>query len=128
MQYSNGDAYEGSWVKDCRHGSAKFLYASGDVFVGTFDNNRREGLGTIYMVSFRAAQGNSVQSAAACGLLQIQMLDLRLALLVQARNGQKHTAEYRADKPMCGTWAEIDGTACKIAGSFSSAFLLPLLC
>ena len=51
MQYSNGDAYEGTWVKDCRHGSAKFFYANGDVFVGKFDNNRREGLGTIYMVS-----------------------------------------------------------------------------
>ena len=51
MQYSNGDAYEGSWVKDCRHGSAKYFYANGDVFVGKFDNNRREGLSTIYMVS-----------------------------------------------------------------------------
>lgn len=28
---------------------------------------------------------------------------------MQARIGQKHTAEYRADKPLCGTWAEIDG-------------------
>lgn len=59
MQYSNGDAYEGSWVKDCRHGSAKFLYANGDVFVGRFDNNRREGLGTIYMVSSISEQLNA---------------------------------------------------------------------
>lgn len=51
MQYINGDAYEGTWVKDCRHGSAKYFYANGDVFVGKFDNNRREGLSTIYMVS-----------------------------------------------------------------------------
>lgn len=28
---------------------------------------------------------------------------------MQARKGKKHTAEYKADKPLCGTWAEIDG-------------------
>lgn len=28
---------------------------------------------------------------------------------LQARKGKKHTAEYKADKPLCGTWAEIDG-------------------
>ena len=28
---------------------------------------------------------------------------------LQVRKGQKHTAEYKADRPLCGTWAEIDG-------------------
>ena len=51
MQYSNGDAYEGSWVKDYRSGSATYFYANGDVFVGRYENNKREGLGTIYMVN-----------------------------------------------------------------------------
>lgn len=27
----------------------------------------------------------------------------------QIRKGKKHTAEYKADKPLCGTWAETDG-------------------
>lgn len=30
---------------------------------------------------------------------------------LQARKGKKHTAEYKADRPLCGTWAEIDGEA-----------------
>lgn len=50
MQYSNGDAYEGLWVKDHRTGWAKYFYANGDIFVGKYKQNRREGLGTIYMV------------------------------------------------------------------------------
>ena len=51
MQYSNGDAYEGPWVKDHRTGMAKYFYANGDIFVGRYEHNRREGLGTIYMVN-----------------------------------------------------------------------------
>ena len=51
MQYSNGDAYEGPWVKDHRTGVAKYFYANGDIFVGRYEHNRREGLGTIYVVS-----------------------------------------------------------------------------
>ena len=51
MQYSNGDAYEGLWVKDHRSGLAMYYYANGDVFVGRYENNKREGLGTIYMVN-----------------------------------------------------------------------------
>ena len=51
MQYSNGDAYEGLWVKDHRNGLAKYFYANGDVFVGRYEQNKREGLGTIYMVN-----------------------------------------------------------------------------
>lgn len=30
-------------------------------------------------------------------------------LPLQVRKSKKHTAEYKADKPLCGTWAEIDG-------------------
>lgn len=33
----------------------------------------------------------------------------RAILALQVRKGKKHTAEYKADKPLCGTWAEIDG-------------------
>ena len=51
MQYSNGDAYDGVWIKDQRNGLSKYFYANGDVFVGRYEQNRREGLGTIYMVN-----------------------------------------------------------------------------
>ena len=46
-----------------------------------------------------------------------------MACVLQARNGQKHTAEYQADKPLCGTWAEIDG---KSPASYTLAMLLLL--
>lgn len=33
---------------------------------------------------------------------------------VQIRKGKKHTAEYKADRPLCGTWAEIDGESASV--------------
>ena len=38
-------------------------------------------------------------------------LDCWFLIILQVRKGRKHTAEYKADKPLCGTWAEIDGEA-----------------
>ena len=32
----------------------------------------------------------------------------------QIRKGKKHTAEYKADRPLCGTWAEIDGESASV--------------
>lgn len=36
-------------------------------------------------------------------------VECQLDVPLQVRKGKKHTAEYKADKPLCGTWAEIDG-------------------
>lgn len=32
----------------------------------------------------------------------------------QIRKGKKHTAEYKSDRPLCGTWAEIDGESASV--------------
>lgn len=37
------------------------------------------------------------------------LLAASITLPLQVRKGKKHIAEYKADKPLCGTWAEIDG-------------------
>ena len=39
----------------------------------------------------------------------MQQPDILPACLVQPRKRQKHVAEYVADRPLCGSWAELDG-------------------
>ena len=46
-----GRPFQKRGVAGCKHGLAKFFYANGDVFMGKLDSNRRESLGTLYMVS-----------------------------------------------------------------------------
>ena len=55
MDYTNGDAYEGTWERDIRQGPATYFYANRDIFVGRYVRDRREGLGTIYMVRLSGA-------------------------------------------------------------------------
>jgi hypothetical protein len=50
LHYSNGDVYEGSWVGDQRHGAGTFTScSSGAIFVGSYCQGLRQGLGTLYM-------------------------------------------------------------------------------
>ena len=58
MEYTNGDAYEGTWERDVRQGPATYFYANRDIFVGRYVRDRREGLGTIYMVRLRGLAQN----------------------------------------------------------------------
>lgn len=51
MLYSNGDSYEGCWRQGACSGRGQFTRAaSGDVFVGRYEEDRRQGPGTLFMV------------------------------------------------------------------------------
>ena len=39
--------YNGEWVEGVKQGSGSYLYASGDVFEGNYENNQRHGPGTL---------------------------------------------------------------------------------
>jgi hypothetical protein len=51
LQYANGDMYEGGWSHDQRHGQGSFTSHNGNIFVGTFVQGKRQGLGTLYCIS-----------------------------------------------------------------------------
>ena len=43
--YSNHDKYEGEFVDGMMEGNGKFKWADGDVFMGTWKANKRDGEG-----------------------------------------------------------------------------------
>jgi hypothetical protein len=45
--YSDGDVYEGGWVKGDRHGKGKLTLSDGDVWEGNFVNDKMNGKGKI---------------------------------------------------------------------------------
>src|SRR5690606_27847137 len=45
IDYSTGDIYEGDWVNGLREGSGRELMANGDMYIGQFKDNRRNGKG-----------------------------------------------------------------------------------
>lgn len=46
--YVNGDVYEGSWKKNCRHGMGSYLYADTNTkFMGTWIKDRMQGPGQL---------------------------------------------------------------------------------
>jgi hypothetical protein len=52
LEFANGDVYEGAWRRGRRHGAGVLLVKGGPaVFVGTFVADKRQGLGTLYLVS-----------------------------------------------------------------------------
>ena len=47
MQYPNGELYSGGWRNDVRHGNkAKLVASTGEVYIGTFEDNQIVGYGT----------------------------------------------------------------------------------
>lgn len=44
--YNNGDVYIGSWRNDKQKGKGKMIYKNGDIFEGMFDQDHQEGGGT----------------------------------------------------------------------------------
>ncbi len=51
-QYADVHVYEGQWVRGRKTGAGSYLYPNGDVFIGSFIDDRREGLGTLNRVRF----------------------------------------------------------------------------
>lgn len=49
LTYADGSAYEGAWAADKRHSTGSFSSArGGSIFVGSFVQDRRQGLGVAY--------------------------------------------------------------------------------
>ena len=45
MQYANGDTYQGKWKNDRRTGKGRYVWASGEEFLGEFfDDNMITGV------------------------------------------------------------------------------------
>ncbi len=64
-RYENGDVYSGSFVEDKRSGKGSFLYSDGESFKGDYKEDQREGLGEYifkngdkYSGEFKAGQIN----------------------------------------------------------------------
>jgi hypothetical protein len=47
MSYSNGEVYDGMWVKGKRNGEGTYYYQTGAVFKGNFVQGKKEGFGFI---------------------------------------------------------------------------------
>jgi hypothetical protein len=47
MEFCNGDQYDGHWEDDRMDGEGTYVFASGDRFVGSFSQGRRQGFGTL---------------------------------------------------------------------------------
>lgn len=47
--YSNGNIYEGEWVKDKKHGKGKYTFYNGDIYIGEFKNDKIDGEGVFYI-------------------------------------------------------------------------------
>lgn len=48
MTYADGCVYEGMWSKDVRHGVGTLYSPCGSIFVGTYVQDKRQGLGVTY--------------------------------------------------------------------------------
>ena len=47
LKFSNGDSYQGQFVKDQFHGKGTYNYANGDVFTGLWRNGQKHGKGKL---------------------------------------------------------------------------------
>ncbi|KAL3154678.1 hypothetical protein ABBQ38_011227 [Trebouxia sp. C0009 RCD-2024] len=87
----------GQWLNNQRHGHGRMQYSNGDVYEGPWVKDHRTGLAKYFYANGDIFVGRYEHNRRE-GLGTIYMV----------RKGKKHVAEYKADKPLCGTWAEID--------------------
>ncbi|KAA6428969.1 MAG: hypothetical protein FRX49_01079 [Trebouxia sp. A1-2] len=95
--YYNGETYQGQWISNQRHGQGRMQYSNGDAYEGSWIKDHRNGLAKYFYANGDVFVGRYEHNRRE-GLGTIYMI----------RKGKKHTAEYKADKPLCGTWAETD--------------------
>ncbi|DBA90468.1 TPA: hypothetical protein ACH3X1_003733 [Trebouxia sp. C0004] len=95
--YYNGETYQGQWISNQRHGQGRMQYSNGDAYEGLWIKDHRNGLAKYFYANGDVFVGRYEHNRRE-GLGTIYMI----------RKGKKHTAEYKADRPLCGTWAEID--------------------
>jgi hypothetical protein len=57
--YADGNKYDGSWVKDKKHGIGEYRWADdGTIYKGCFANNNRNGIGLQWYPDGNFYQGN----------------------------------------------------------------------
>ncbi|GFH14160.1 uncharacterized protein HaLaN_10159 [Haematococcus lacustris] len=63
--------YAGQWVDDRRTGRGIYFSANGDIFVGSFIRDRKEGMGTLYMINRqRKYVAEYLNGSPQCGTLE----------------------------------------------------------
>ncbi|KAL3144168.1 hypothetical protein ABBQ32_003952 [Trebouxia sp. C0010 RCD-2024] len=95
--YFNGETYQGQWANNQRHGHGRMQYSNADVYEGPWVKDHRTGLAKYFYANGDVFVGRYERNRRE-----------GLGTIFMVRKGKKHIAEYKADKPLCGTWAEID--------------------